>query len=68
MHIERKNTTMNESEKAKVAGDYYRAGRLQAESNKYREPCYGCHYGMRSTRDSAREEFARGFWDAKRKD
>lgn len=50
---------MNTVDKVKAAGDYFAAGVLSAhygESNNY-----GCHFGMRSTYQYARNEFAAGF-------
>lgn len=46
-------------EDLKAAGHYFAAGAL-AKSLGHR-PSYGCHVGMRSTLDLAREEFARGY-------
>lgn len=42
----------------KAAGHYFAAGALAASLGQ--DANYGCHLGMRSTLDFAREEFKRG--------
>jgi hypothetical protein len=46
----------------KASGHYFAAGAL---ARSLKQDCnYGCHFGMRSTRDFAASEFKRG-WEAK---
>lgn len=49
---------------AKIAGDYRRAGELSALYGLGRS--YGCHFGMRSTRDAAIVAFNEGFDEIER--
>ena len=46
-------------EDLKAQGEYEEAGKLAASLGHYRS--YGCHYGMKSTRLRAIEEFYRGY-------
>jgi len=46
----------------KSEGQYYEAGRQAALTGGLR--VYGCHYGMRSSRDGAMEAFYRGYDEA----
>jgi hypothetical protein len=50
-------------ENYKGDGRYRHAGQLAAITGEP-EPIYGCHYGMRSTRDAAVEEYRAGFFEA----
>lgn len=45
----------------KIAGHFFAAGALAFEMKQQRN--YGCHFGMRSTRDADRDAFNLG-WDA----
>lgn len=47
----------------KSAGEFAKAGALSFAEGKGRD--YGCHFGMRSTRDVAIAEFQRGYDEAK---
>lgn len=49
-------------EALKIAGYFFAAGALARSMGHSR--AYGCHIGMRSTRDSDANEFYRG-WDAR---
>jgi hypothetical protein len=49
-------------ERLKVEGLYRWAGALAAGLG--RDAAYGCHYGMRSTLESARAQFRQGWRDA----
>lgn len=51
-------------EEQKSQGNYEEAGKLAAFFGHDRS--YGCHFGMRSTRLRAIEEFNRGWDDCKR--
>lgn len=53
---------MNSTEKLKSTGQYYSAG-MDAFANK-RGRYYGCHYGMRSDRQFAMNEFYLGYDEA----
>lgn len=48
----------------KAEGHYFAAGAVAAALG--RDANYGCHFGMRSTCDYAKREFARGHAEAKR--
>jgi hypothetical protein len=50
---------MNRIEKLKSEGQFRYAGQLTRMAGDERS--YGCHYGMRSTRDSDMQEFYAGF-------
>lgn len=49
----------------KMEGQFFAAGAVAFAAGHDRT--YGCHFGMRSTRDAAIEAFYRG-WDAARKE
>jgi len=51
--------TIRQIEGEKSLGNYRRAGELRALLGLDRY--YGCHYGMRSTRDAAKAEFEAGY-------
>jgi hypothetical protein len=54
------DTDMNRIEELKSEGRYREAGALAArDESPVRN--YGCHYGLRSERDAARDEFLAGF-------
>lgn len=46
-------------EDLKAAGHYFAAGAVAQSLGG--AAFYGCHYGMRSTREQAKEDFYRGF-------
>lgn len=47
------------TEKLKSEGKYFEAGQNARENNEPR--AYGCHFGMRSSRDYAMTEFYKGY-------
>jgi len=49
-------------EALKASGNYFAAGAVAQALG--RDNNYGCHFGMRSTCDHARREFARGHAEA----
>jgi hypothetical protein len=49
---------IQEIERLKVAGDYYAAGRLAGVNGQ--DDNYGCHFGMRSTLETARALYKAG--------
>jgi len=51
--------TQQDVERMKGLGCYREAGQLQALLGL--DCDYGCHYGMRSTRDVCREQFFQGY-------
>lgn len=51
--------TFHTVEALKAAGHYFAAGALAASLGQ--SDNYGCHLGMRSTLDHARDEFKRGY-------
>jgi len=52
-------STAQEIEALKAKGEYRQAGAAARKAGF--ERCYGCHYGMRSSRDSAIAEFNAGY-------
>lgn len=57
------NVTYRTAEDIRIAGHYFAAGALAASLGK--ERYYGCHVGMRSTREASMEAFFRGYDAAK---
>jgi hypothetical protein len=53
--------TLQDVERAKVEGRYRYAGQLQALAGCGIGTDYGCHYGMRSEREIAKQLFNMGF-------
>lgn len=58
--MDRAERISNSIEELKAEGDYRLAGRLAYALR--RERIYGCHYGLRITRDQSAAEFYLG-WD-----
>ena len=54
------NTARKTSNQLKDEGSFYAAGKHARQENKPRY--YGCHCGMRSTLETSRNDFFRG-WD-----